>query len=229
MIRAILQSFSLRRSPPHFCLAQHRASCSPSRRSCCLYLFATLVLWPLFEQSGNTLLQWRFIRITDIGVLYALAMGQRIVIPSLAALLLFITTRRRDVVSGLVRVGLPYQVGFGITIAFGFIPALVGIGQTIVEAQKARGLSIRQGGISARLRKSVSLIIPLMITAMGAVQNLAFSMDSRGYGANRNRTYLHALSLSFLDRALIGIAAFALIASIGLRLAGYGAVLSGRL
>jgi energy-coupling factor transport system permease protein len=192
-------------------------------------LLATIVLWPLFEQSGDPLFQWRFIRITDIGVLFALAMAQRIVIPSLAALLLFLTTRRRDVVAGLVRIGLPYQVGFGITIAFGFIPALVGIGQTIVEAQRARGLAIGEGGIFVRLKQSISLIVPLMITAMGSVQNLAFSMDSRGYGANRARTYLHDLRFSTLDRTMVACGAVVLLAAIGVRLSGHGAVLAGRL
>ena len=191
-------------------------------------LLATIVMWPLFEQSGRPLLTWHFLRITDIGLLFALAMGQRIIIPSIAALILFITTPRRDVVAGMVAIGLPYQVGFGITIAFGFIPLLVGIGQTIVEAQRARALEIARGSIGARMRKSISLIVPLMITAMGSVQNLAFSMDSRGYGANRKRTALHPLHLAQRDRTLLVLGGVMLVTALALRLTGHGAIIPGR-
>lgn len=192
-------------------------------------LLATIVMWPLFEQSGRPLLTWHFLRITDIGLLFALAMGQRIIIPSIAALILFITTPRRDVVAGLVAIGLPYQVGFGIAIAFGFIPLLVGIGQTIVEAQRARALEISRGSIGARLRKSVSLIVPLMISAMGTVQNLAYSMDLRGYGANRRCTALHPLHLAPRDRTLLLLGGVLLAAAVVLRLTGHGAIIQGRL
>ena len=190
-------------------------------------LLATIVLWPLFVHQGTPLFEWRFLSVTDIGLLYALAMGQRIVVPCIASLLLFITTRRRDVVTGLVQLGLPYQVGFGITIAFGFIPAMIGIAQTIMQAQQARGLNPFSGGIAARLRNSTSLIVPLLITALSSVQNLAFSMDSRGYGASRQRTYLHALRFSWLDRAVIVGEVACIPVCVGLRLLGHGSILTG--
>ena len=192
-------------------------------------VLATFVLWPLFVHQGTPLLRWHWLEVTDVGLLYAAAMAERIVVPCLAALLLFITTRRRDVVTGLVRLGLPYQVGFGVTIAFGFIPNLVGIGQTIVQAQRARGLSIGKGGPGTRLRKSASLIVPLLITALASVQNLAFSMDSRGYGARAVRTYLHPLHLSGLDRALLVLEAVLLPLGMVWRLLGHGVVLTGGL
>ncbi len=190
-------------------------------------MVATVVLWPLFVHQGTPLVEWRFLTITDVGLLYALAMGQRIVVPCIASLLLFVTTRRRDVVTGLVQLGLPYQVGFGITIAFGFIPAMIGIAQTILQAQQARGLNPFSGGIAARLRNSASLIVPLLITALSSVQNLAFSMDSRGYGASRQRTYLHPLQFARLDYAVILGELASIPVCVGLRLLGHGSILAG--
>lgn len=192
-------------------------------------LLFTILLWPLFVPVGTPLFHWRFINITDVGLLFALAMGQRIIIPSLAAIILFVSTPRREIVTGLVKIGLPYQIAFGITIAFGFIPQLIGIGQTIVEAQRARGLEISRGSIGERLNKSISLIVPLMITAMGSIQGLAFSMELRAYGASRQRTYLHPLSFGRQDRVLLCLGGVLLIAALILRLSGHGAILHGRL
>ena len=105
----------------------------------------TIALWPLFERSGTPLFQVGGLPITDNGLMFAVAMGERLLVPILAVLLLFITTRRREIVAGLVKIGLPYQVGFGVTIAFGFLPILAGTGQTIIEAQRARALEDQQG------------------------------------------------------------------------------------
>jgi energy-coupling factor transport system permease protein len=192
-------------------------------------LGATVLLWPFFEKSGETVLQFWWIRITDNGLLFAAAMGLRIVVPIVATLGLFLTTRRRDIITGLVRVGLPYQAGFGITIAFGLVPMLVGTAHTIVEAQRARGLDVSSGGIISRLIKSSSLIVPLMIAAIASIQNLALSMDSRAYGASSSRTYLHEPTMSALDRILVCASAAIFVAAVVARLFGYGALFPGRL
>ncbi len=122
-----------------------------------------------------------------------------------------------------------YQAGFGITIAFGLVPMLVGTAHTIVEAQRARALEINKGSVFARLHKSSSLIVPLMIAAIGSIQNLAFSMDSRAYGASGARTYLHAPQLTTLDRILLISGGLILAAAIALRATGHGAIFPGRL
>jgi energy-coupling factor transport system permease protein len=192
-------------------------------------LIATIVLWPFFEQSGESVFRYRWINITDKGLLFAAAMALRIVIPVVATLGLFLTTRRRDIIAGLVKIGLPYQAGFGITVAFGLVPMLVGNAQTIVEAQRARGLDINRGNIISRLAKSSTLIVPLMIAAIASIQNLAFSMDSRAYGVSASRTYLHEPVLTRLDRFLLAAMGFILITAVVLRFSGYGALFPGRL
>jgi energy-coupling factor transport system permease protein len=139
------------------------------------------------------------------------------------------TTRRRDIIAGLVKIGLPYPAGFGITIAFGLVPMLVGSGQTIVEAQRARALEINKGNILARLRKSASLIVPLMIGAIGSMQNLALSMEARGYGASRARTFLREPKFSTADRVTLAVLCIVLLAVVILRFLGYGALFTDRL
>jgi energy-coupling factor transport system permease protein len=192
-------------------------------------LLATILLWPLFEQAGTTVFEWGWLRVTDLGLLFALAMALRISIPVLATLILFMTTRRRDIIAGLVKIGLPYPAGFGITIAFGLVPMLVGSGQTIVEAQRARALEINKGNILARLRKSASLIVPLMIGAIGSMQNLALSMEARGYGASRARTFLREPKFSTADRVTLAVLCIVLLAVVILRFLGYGALFTDRL
>lgn len=192
-------------------------------------LLGTIILWPLFINSGTEIFALGPIQVTNEGVLFALAIGLRIITPVLAAILLFLTTKRRDIVTGLVRLGIPYKIGFAITIAFGFIPTLVGIGETILEAQRARALDLERGSIFARLRKYTSIIVPLMISAIGSIQNLAFSMDARAFGAEPRRAYLHQLALSGLGWTLLIVAVITLVVAIVLRLNGYGAVLPGRI
>jgi energy-coupling factor transport system permease protein len=192
-------------------------------------LLGSLILWPLFETSGRVLFRLGFVHPTDKGVLFALAIALRIIIPVFAILLLFMTTRRRDIVAGTVKLGLPYKAGFGITIAFGLLPSLVGTGQTIMEAQRARALELDRGNPIRRLRKSARVVVPLMMTAIGSIQNLAFSLDSRGYGAQRKRTYLHEPRYSAADAAVLVLLAAILATAITLRVTGHGAVFTDRI
>ena len=189
----------------------------------------TVGSWPFFVHSGRVVARLGGIAVTDQGLLFALAMGERVLTPVLAALLLFVTSRRRDIVAVLVRIGLPYHAGFGITIAFGFVPILIGTGHTIREAQQARGLQIRRGSILHRLRISASLIVPLVIRAVSSVRDLAFSMEARAYGARPRRTELHTLRLSAADRVILIVAPVVLAVAIALRVTGHGAILPHRL
>lgn len=192
-------------------------------------LLGSLILWPLFETSGRVLFRLGFVHPTDKGVLFELAITQRIIIPVFAILLLFMTTRRRDIVAGTVKLGLPYKAGFGITIAFGLLPSLVGTGQTIMEAQRARALELDRGNPIRRLRKSARVVVPMMMVAIGSIQNLAFSLDSRGYGAQRTRTYLHEPRYSLPDIAILVLLAAILATAITLRATGHGAIFTDRL
>ena len=61
---------------------------------------------------------------------------------------------------------------------------------TIVQAQRSRGHDIDSGNIVARLRKFAPIIIPVFVSTIRSTQVFAMALESKGFGAERQRTYL---------------------------------------
>lgn len=92
-----------------------------------------------------------------------------------------------------------HEVAMTISIALRFIPTLLDETDRIMKAQSSRGVDFKHGKISARLKAIVSLIIPLFISAFQRSEELADSMEARGYNPKAKRTRYHVLRFSLND------------------------------
>jgi energy-coupling factor transport system permease protein len=99
-----------------------------------------------------------------------------------------------------------------------FVPVLAEEAQTIMDAQKARGLELEKGGILKRIRNYVPVLIPLIVSAIRRSLELAEAMESRAWGATKNRTNLYALKLHRGDFALLAITIGVLVVAVYVRL-----------
>ena len=92
-----------------------------------------------------------------------------------------------------------HEVAMTISIALRFIPTLLDETDRIMKAQSSRGVDFKHGKLSARLKAIVSLIIPLFISAFQRSEELADSMEARGYDPKAKRTRYHILRFSLND------------------------------
>jgi len=133
----------------------------------------------------------------------------RFVLLVLCATLLTCSTLPMDLVHGLERllrplrrIGVPsHEIALMISLALRFIPTFMIELQRIKEAQMARGVDFHSGSIFKRLKKTVDLIIPLLLGAFRRADELAGAMESRGYQRG-SRTYLRELHFSHSDLAV---------------------------
>ena len=98
---------------------------------------------------------------------------------------------------------IPYELCFAFTTAVRFVPVLAEEAQTIMDAQKARGLELEGGNFLKRIRNYIPILIPLIVNAIRRSLELAETMESRAWGANRNRTNLYVLEIKKKDVLLI--------------------------
>jgi energy-coupling factor transport system permease protein len=120
--------------------------------------------------------------------------------------------------------GLPHKAGVAMTAAIRFVPLLNAERVTITEAQQAKALDLRRGNPLRRTIKSISIIGPLFIRAIGVAQSLALAMDARGFGARPGRMTIIELRLTRVDRLILLVLALARIGAIVARLLGWGVV-----
>ncbi len=107
----------------------------------------------------------------------------------------------------------PYELCFAFTTAVRFVPVLAEEAQTIMDAQKARGLELEGGNFVKRIRNYIPILIPLIVNAIRRSLELAETMESRAWGANKRRTNLYVLKAGRKDYYIILISILILVVS----------------
>ena len=133
----------------------------------------------------------------------SLAMTVRFIVLVQSFSIFFLTTSPDMLGLALEQSGVPYELCFAFTTAVRFVPVLAEEAQTIMDAQKARGLEIESGNFLRRIRNYIPILIPLIVNAIRRSLELAETMESRAWGACENRTNLYVLKIKTNDLLLI--------------------------
>lgn len=145
-----------------------------------MILVFTVVIWTFFYEQA--------FRASRPGFLYGLATGIRLDTFLAAGILFLSTTRVEEAAYALARLGLPYQVGFTVTLAFRLVPVFYEAALSVVQAQRCRGLDFRRGGLVGRLRRFVPVLVPVFIGALRRADRMAIALELRGFNSGRPRT-----------------------------------------
>jgi energy-coupling factor transport system permease protein len=176
----------------------------------------SIASWSVFAR-GTTPLFWR---VTQESLGYGVGAAIKIDGMIISGLIFLSTTRIEEIVLGLIRLRVPYQAAFAFSLGIRMVPTIIGTATTVIEAQRSRGLDLESGGPLARLRNHIPLLVPIFLQTLRGTDQLAKALESRGFGARRERTsYLEigfhgpdvlALILGFLVLALFFAVRFAL-------------------
>jgi energy-coupling factor transport system permease protein len=148
---------------------------------------------------------------------YASAMTLRFVVLVESFSVFFLTTSPDHLGLALEQSHVPYEFCFAFTTAVRFVPVLADEAQTIMDAQKARGLELEKGNFLKRIRNYIPILIPLIISAIRRSLELAEAMESRAWGAIEKRTNLYVLRMRRADYLLILISFIIVIVGIYVR------------
>jgi len=148
---------------------------------------------------------------------YAFAMALRFLVLVESFSVFFLTTSPDHLSLALEQSRVPYEFTFAFTTAVRFVPVLAEEAQTIMDAQKARGLELERGNFMKRIRNYIPILIPLIVSAIRRSLELAEAMESRGWGASKKRTNLYVLKMKGGDFMLIIISIILLVTAIYVR------------
>jgi len=149
---------------------------------------------------------------------YPLAMSLRFLVLVESFSIFFLTTSPDHLSLALEQSHVPYEFCFAFTTAVRFVPVLAEEAQTIMDAQKARGLELERGSFIKRVRNYIPILIPLIVSAIRRSLELAEAMESRAWGATKKRTNLYVLKMKSSDYVLITVSICMLILGIYVRL-----------
>jgi energy-coupling factor transport system permease protein len=134
-----------------------------------------------FEIAGFTVGQEAFER----GLEYFL----RITIMVLASFIFIWTTDIRELMTGFVRIGMPYRFAFAIFLALRFLPIVQQEVDAVKAAHAIRGRAVGSP-IRHRFRLWQRYMFTVIVNGLRKAENTALAIESRGFGAYPDRTYV---------------------------------------
>ena len=183
----------------------------------------------LFTDTGNVLVSFWVITITDDGLIRAFFMMARILMLISGTFLLTYTTSPIALTDGLEKLLSPlkvikvpvHELSMMMCIALRFIPTLIEETDKIMCAQKARGADFETGNLLQRAKALVPILVPLFISAFRRADELATAMECRCYQGGEGRSKMKMLRytrrdyLAFLT-GVVMIAAVIVLVNFGL-------------
>lgn len=170
------------------------------------------------------------IAFSDVGLLWAISMGLRILISSLPIFLYISTTKLRDMTIGFSGLGVPFSIGELFVLAFRFVPLVQNDASIITEAQRARGLDFESGGFKEKARKYSAILAPMIFMSLRRIQLVSNSLDTKGF---RNKSHKHRFyrkpKYLPIDYAIMAICILTFCAFLVARIVGWGVLVPSRL
>lgn len=129
----------------------------------------------------------------------ALSFAFRVVVFFSSFSIFFLTTTPDELAMTLTSWRVPYAYTFAFITAIRFVPVLAEELQSIIDAQKSRGLELEGGRITNRVRKMIPVLVPLFINVIRRAMELAEAMEVKCFGVSKRRTYLRELQMRARD------------------------------
>lgn len=164
----------------------------------------TIFLWTLFIDGKTHLIGW----IDVESVLFGMTAALRIINVILLTMVFFATTRVEELTTGMVKLGFPYPISFVFSMAMRWVPTLLAAMYLIIQAQRSRGLDLESGSIIEKMKRSVPLVVPVILMSLRNINQLAMALESKGFGASRQRTSYLQLRLTRSDKAVLLVTLF---------------------
>lgn len=132
-------------------------------------------------------------------ILIAVSLCLRILTVAAWSASFVITTNPVDFILSLMKyLHLPYKIGYAVLAAYRFLPTFKDELMSIRFAHEVRGVEDKKGFLS-KITSFKRYLIPMLATAVRRGERISFAMETRAFGAYKNRTTYRELSISRED------------------------------
>jgi energy-coupling factor transport system permease protein len=155
-----------------------------------------------FQPIGqNVIFKIWFLDMTRESILYGLQIAFRISVMVSSFTLFLLTTHPNELMSDLTRRGLPPQFAYVIISTLQIIPQMQAKAQTIIAAQRSRGLDT-EGSFVKRTGALVPLVGPLVFGSLVEVEERAIAIEARGFTSTHAKSSLYEIPDTTVDKLI---------------------------
>ncbi len=152
-------------------------------------IVSVFVIQTLFWGKGTVLFEIGPLAPKLEGAIFALTSAGRILFIMADFMLFSLTTRPDTLMISLKQAGMSSGLAYIIVTTLQLIPRFVTKANTILDAQRSRGLET-QGNLFVRARALLPLVMPLVIGSLVEVEERAIAIEARAFNSNRKETSL---------------------------------------
>lgn len=179
----------------------------------CVVIF---LMQGIFYPGETIFLSLGPVEIYQEGIMVSLALTSKIIAISSLIILLFATTKVKDIVFSLEKMGLSPKATYVVLSTLQIIPALSAKSVTIMEAQSSRGMET-EGNILVRLKTLLPVFTPLVLSSLEATEERVLTLEARAFSSTAKRTQIYTISKRPIDYILVVISIVAIISFFTLR------------
>lgn len=143
--------------------------------------------------NGSTLLYAfnDYLIVTSETMWYLFARLMKMITTFFLSLTYILAITPSEVAAGLYSMGLPYKMCSVVSLALRYIPDIGRDYTNIKISMQCRGVELdaKRAGLMTRLKQTVLILVPLIISSFDRIGNIANAMDLRGFGKKKKRTY----------------------------------------
>ena len=143
------------------------------------------------------------------GIRYAAGIGFNILNMLLAFAVFVLSTK-------LEQIGFPPRFGYMISSVFQIIPQMTGTMNTIMDAQRSRGMET-EGNLLVRAKAFIPLIAPVVSSSLINTRERAIALEVRGFDSKEKKTFLTDGKMGRRDRLFAAAMALLIVCAVGWR------------
>jgi len=179
--------------------------------------FCVLFFHVLMRHEGMLLWRWGIFAIHSDGLHKGMMYALRVTAIMGSSYVFVRTTNPRELVVGLIHLGAPYRYAWMIFLTMLTLPIFESEAVIVREAQLVRGVRPASNPLLERLYMAQRYVLPLLVSGLRRVENLAIAMDARAFGAFPKRTFVDDFRWSRSGLLFVGTTALLFIALLCLR------------
>ncbi len=184
-------------------------------------LVTIFLIHGLFNQANeNVLFSIGPISFYREGLYYALKISFNILNMLLSFAILVLTTKPSDLVDEMEKKGFSPRFCYIINSVFQIIPQMMGMMNTITDAQRSRGMET-EGSLRVRAKAFIPLVSPVVTGSLINTRERAIALEVRAFGKKGKKTYLSDRPVHKGDKAMNLVLSAMLLASIIWRIAAW--------
>lgn len=163
-----------------------------------------LFIQTFFYPRGEVIFSFWIFNAKLEGILFALKLGITLMGVGGSLIWFFSVTQEKDFVLALEKSGMSAKASYVVLSTLQMVPVLKKKSQTIMNAQKARGVET-EGNLLVRAKVFVPTIIPLVLSSIAGTEERALTLEARGFSSGIKPTHLYDIEKTEADKKAVVI------------------------